>query len=109
MSLACPEYREMGHLESINRFAHSFCTNFHKVRQTPHFCLSYRDSLDYQWGLTNFDASSLWVRDRTSLTDALDATPEYLRTKHGEEGEAPDVSMPLKKNNIVGNVSNQGL
>lgn len=31
MSFACPEYRELGHLESINEFAHSFCTNFHKV------------------------------------------------------------------------------
>ena|ERR1700685_184252 len=34
MSFACPEYREIGYLESINRFAHSFCTNFHKVCQT---------------------------------------------------------------------------
>ena len=40
-----------------------------------------------KWGLTNFDASTLWVRDRTNLTDALDITPEFLRTKHGDEGE----------------------
>ncbi|KIM79842.1 hypothetical protein PILCRDRAFT_10021 [Piloderma croceum F 1598] len=72
MSFSCPEYREMGYLDSINNFAHSFCTNFHK------------------WGLTNFDASSLWIRDRKSLTDALDSTPEYLRTKQGDEGTVID-------------------
>jgi aromatic-L-amino-acid decarboxylase len=72
MSFACPEYREIGYLESINRSAHSFCTNFHK------------------WGLVNFDASTLWIRDRTNLTDALDATPEFLRTKHGDEGTVID-------------------
>jgi len=72
MSFVCPEYRELGHLKSINEFAHSFCTNFHK------------------WGLTNFDASSLWVRDRTHLTNALDITPEFLRTKHGDAGTVID-------------------
>jgi aromatic-L-amino-acid decarboxylase len=72
MSFACPEYHEIGHLNTINKFAHSFCTNFHK------------------WGLVNFDASSLWVRDRTSLTNALDITPEYLRTKHGDAGTVID-------------------
>jgi len=72
MAFVCPEYREIGYLESINRFTHSFCTNFHK------------------WGLTNFDASSLWVRDRKSLTDALDVTPEFLRTKHGDGGTVID-------------------
>ena len=34
----------------------------------------------------NFDASVLWVRDRRNLTDALDITPEFLRTKHGDAG-----------------------
>lgn len=46
---------------------------------------------DYvQWGLVNFDASTLWVRDRKLLTDALDITPEFLRTKHGDEGTVID-------------------
>jgi hypothetical protein len=36
--------------------------------------------------LVNFDASTLWIRDRTNLMGALDATPEFLRTKHGDEG-----------------------
>lgn len=31
MAFSCPEYREIGYLNSINNFAHSFCTNFHKV------------------------------------------------------------------------------
>lgn len=43
-----------------------------------------------QWGLTTFDASALWVRDRTYLTDALDVTPEFLRSKYGDEGTVID-------------------
>ncbi|KAF8893891.1 pyridoxal phosphate-dependent transferase [Infundibulicybe gibba] len=66
VALACPENRDMCHLDDINACAHSFCTNFHK------------------WGLVNFDASTLWVRDRRHLTDALDVTPPFLRTTHGD-------------------------
>ena len=36
----------------------------------------------------NFDCSTLWVRDRIHLTDALDITPAFLRTKHGDAGES---------------------
>jgi aromatic-L-amino-acid/L-tryptophan decarboxylase len=43
-----------------------------------------------QWGLVNFDASTLWVRDRTHLTDALDVTPPFLRTKEGDAGTVID-------------------
>jgi len=39
-----------------------------------------------KWGLTKFDASALWVRDRRRLINALDITPEYLRTKEGDAG-----------------------
>jgi aromatic-L-amino-acid decarboxylase len=39
-----------------------------------------------QWGLVNFDCSGLWVRDRNNLTEALDITPAYLRTKQGDSG-----------------------
>ena len=35
----------------------------------------------------NFDASTLWVRDRKLLTDALDVTPEFLRTVPSDRGE----------------------
>jgi aromatic-L-amino-acid decarboxylase len=31
VALSCPEYREKCYLNEINDFAHSFCTNFHKV------------------------------------------------------------------------------
>ncbi|KIJ40178.1 hypothetical protein M422DRAFT_210014 [Sphaerobolus stellatus SS14] len=70
--LACPEYRGMCQLEGINTYAHSFCLNFHK------------------WGLVNFDASAMWIRDRKLLTDALDITPTYLRTKEADEGTVID-------------------
>lgn len=48
-----------------------------------------------QWGLVNFDASTLWVRDRKHLTDALDITPEFLRTKEGDAGMRSDTELPL--------------
>ncbi|KAG1818039.1 pyridoxal phosphate-dependent transferase [Suillus subaureus] len=72
VALVCPEYREACQLPAINTYADSFCTNFHK------------------WGLINFDASCLWVRHRKHLTDALDVTPEFLRSKQGDAGTVID-------------------
>ncbi|KAI9571713.1 pyridoxal phosphate-dependent transferase [Boletus coccyginus] len=72
VSMACPEYRDLCLLNDINKYADSFCTNFHK------------------WGLVTFDCSALWVRERKNLTDALDVTPEYLRSKHGDAGTVID-------------------
>ncbi|KAI0272703.1 pyridoxal phosphate-dependent transferase [Gloeopeniophorella convolvens] len=72
VTLACPEYRERSQLDGINEYADSVCINFHK------------------WGLTNFDASAFWVRKRRHLIDALDITPEYLRTKEGDAGTVVD-------------------
>jgi len=72
LSFSCPEYREQGRLKEINDFADSCCVNFHK------------------WGLVNFDASTLWVRDRRHLTEALDFSPYYLRNKHSDEGTVID-------------------
>ncbi|KAJ7806790.1 pyridoxal phosphate-dependent transferase [Mycena olivaceomarginata] len=61
VALACPEFRNLCQLDAINDFADSFCTNFHK------------------WGLVNWDASTLWVRNKKYVTNALDVTPAYLR------------------------------
>ncbi|TFK74562.1 hypothetical protein BDN72DRAFT_664561 [Pluteus cervinus] len=72
VAMVCPEYREQCYLQDINDIAHSFCTNFHK------------------WGLVNFDASTLWVRDRKYLTEALDVTPPFLRTAEGDAGRVID-------------------
>ncbi|KAJ7647540.1 pyridoxal phosphate-dependent transferase [Roridomyces roridus] len=63
IALCCPEYRELLHLDAINSGADSFCTNF---------------------------TSTLWVRDRKSLTSALDITPPFLRTAHGDAGTVID-------------------
>lgn len=42
VALACPEFREMSYLKSINACAHSFCTNFHKVSTNiPHIFRSH--------------------------------------------------------------------
>ncbi|KAN0074486.1 Pyridoxal phosphate-dependent transferase [Tylopilus felleus] len=72
VSMACPEYRNLCLLDNINKYADSVCTNFHK------------------WGLVTFDCSTLWVRERKNLTDALDVTPEYLRSKHSDAGTVID-------------------
>lgn len=72
VAYACPEYREAYHLPAINNYVDSFCTNFHK------------------WGLVHFDGSCLWVRHRRHLVDALDITPEFLRSKQGDAGTAID-------------------
>ena len=49
------------------------------------FCAPLRAE-EFQWGLTNFDCSAFWVEDRQALIDALDVTPEFLRTKQGDAG-----------------------
>ncbi|GBG82765.1 hypothetical protein CBR_g36295 [Chara braunii] len=56
----CPEYRHF--LNGIER-ANSFNINMHK------------------WGLTDFDCSPFWVRERVHLLNALSLTPEYLKYK----------------------------
>ncbi|PBK82835.1 PLP-dependent transferase [Armillaria gallica] len=66
VAFSCPEFQKLGYLDEINEFADSFCTSFHK------------------WGLVNLDATALWVRDRKYLTEALNTTPPYLRTKQGD-------------------------
>ena len=38
VTLACPEYREVAQLDSINAYADSFCTNFHKVPRASAAC-----------------------------------------------------------------------
>ncbi|KAL1756735.1 pyridoxal phosphate-dependent transferase [Schizophyllum commune] len=72
VALSLPEEREQLFLADINSAAKSLCINFHK------------------WGLVNFDCSTLWVRDRLTLTQALDVTPLYLRTKEAEAGAVTD-------------------
>ncbi|KZP20995.1 hypothetical protein FIBSPDRAFT_891589 [Athelia psychrophila] len=74
MAFSCPELRPLGYLDEINACegVRSFCVNFHK------------------WGLVAWDASTLWVRDRKELTDVLDVTPEFLRTKEGDAGTVID-------------------
>ena len=84
VALSLPEKREQLFLADINSAARSLCINFHKV--STEFSPSAAFSTSMQWGLVNFDCSTLWVRDRLTLTQALDVTPLYLRTKEAEAG-----------------------
>lgn len=68
-ALVCPEYQHL--TASFDKF-HSFDMNMHK------------------WLLTNFDASTLFVRKRKDLIDALSITPSYLRNEHSESGLVTD-------------------
>ncbi|CAN6485813.1 unnamed protein product [Victoria cruziana] len=60
----CPEYRH--YLDGVEE-ADSFNMNAHK------------------WLLTNFDCSALWVKDSSSLVEALSTNPEFLKNKVSEE------------------------
>jgi aromatic-L-amino-acid decarboxylase len=44
----------------------------------------------HKWLLTTFDCSTLWVRDRKALIDALSITPEYLRNAASDSGAVID-------------------
>uniref|UniRef100_A0A1A9ZUY7 Tyrosine decarboxylase n=1 Tax=Glossina pallidipes TaxID=7398 RepID=A0A1A9ZUY7_GLOPL len=76
-SFICPELKPL--LKGIE-YADSFNTNPNK------------------WLLTNFDCSTLWVRDRIRLTSALVVNPLYL--KHGYSDAAIDYrhwGVPLSR------------
>ncbi|GMK59733.1 hypothetical protein CspeluHIS016_0803390 [Cutaneotrichosporon spelunceum] len=72
MAWALPEQREALRLAEVNKYGDSVCTNAHK------------------WGLVGFDCSLFFVRDRRDLTEALDVTPTYLRTKEADAGAVID-------------------
>ena len=91
VACSCPEFREMCYLDTINEFVDSFCTNWHKVSNEYAFSIVHHLT-SRQWGLVNFDASGLWVRDRKQLTNALDVSPPFLRTKQGDIGLNPFLS-----------------
>lgn len=65
----CPEHRAM--IDGVE-LADSFGFNPHK------------------WLLTNFDCSAFWTRDRASLINALNITPEYLRNTASDAGRTID-------------------
>ncbi|KAF2835449.1 hypothetical protein M501DRAFT_942012 [Patellaria atrata CBS 101060] len=68
-ALVCEEYQHLSkQLEGMD----SFDFNMHK------------------WLLTNFDASCLYVRHRTSLTSVLSITPPFLRNQFSDHGLVTD-------------------
>lgn len=76
-ALVCPEYQH--HAKYWGAFD-SFDFNMHK------------------WLLTNFDASCMYVKNRTDLTDSLTVTPHYLRNEFSSSGlvtDYKDWQLPL--------------
>ncbi|XP_013404119.1 LOW QUALITY PROTEIN: aromatic-L-amino-acid decarboxylase-like [Lingula anatina] len=76
-ALICPEFQ---HLIKGIEHAHSFNFNPNK------------------WLLVNFDCSTMWVRNRDALTNALTVDPVYLR--HHHSGQAIDFrhwGIPLSR------------
>ncbi|ERN15854.1 hypothetical protein AMTR_s00039p00176550 [Amborella trichopoda] len=73
----CPEYRH--YIDGVEE-ADSFNMNPHK------------------WLLTNFDCSTLWVKDSSNLIQSLSTNPEFLRNKASEEDlvvDYKDWQIPL--------------
>ncbi|KAG6557398.1 hypothetical protein Mapa_000667 [Marchantia paleacea] len=73
----CPEFRH--NLDGIEK-ADSYCMNPHK------------------WLLTNFDCSTLWLKDPRLLVAAMSTSPEYLRNKATDEKlvvDYKDWQLPL--------------
>lgn len=55
--------------------------------------ISFADSFDmnmHKWLLANFDASALFVQNRSDLTSALSITPAYLRNQFTDSGLVTD-------------------
>ncbi|XP_068656100.1 tyrosine decarboxylase 2 [Aristolochia californica] len=65
----CPEYRH--YIDGVED-ADSFNMNAHK------------------WFLTNFDCSTLWVKDRNALIQSLSTNPEYLKNKASQTNTVVD-------------------
>uniref|UniRef100_A0A2P2K7B8 Tyrosine decarboxylase 1 isoform X2 n=1 Tax=Rhizophora mucronata TaxID=61149 RepID=A0A2P2K7B8_RHIMU len=65
----CPEYRN--YLDGVEQ-ADSFNMNAHK------------------WLLTNFDCSTLWVKDRNALIQSLSTNPEFLKNKASQTNMVVD-------------------
>ncbi|XP_065865254.1 phenylacetaldehyde synthase [Euphorbia lathyris] len=73
----CPEYR--CYIDGVEE-ADSFNMNAHK------------------WLLTNFDCSTLWVKDRNALIQSLSTNPEFLKNKASEANmvlDYKDWQIPL--------------
>ena len=68
-ALICPEHQ---HYSAHLTFADSFDMNMHK------------------WMLINFDASCMYVRNRSDLIQALSITASYLQNKHTDSGLVTD-------------------
>lgn len=85
-AFSCPEYRERCHVPAINKYADSIGINFHKVRIMLWLRAPAMADGNAQWGLVSLDCSGLWVKDRKSLTEALDITPPFLRSAEGDAG-----------------------
>ncbi|KUL84149.1 hypothetical protein ZTR_07185 [Talaromyces verruculosus] len=66
------------------------------VDEYQHIAQNFAEGVDsfnmnmHKWLLVNFDASCLFVRNRTDLTNALDITPTYLRNPYSETGTVID-------------------
>ena len=85
----CSAYGAWLHVDAAMAGSAAVCPEL----RSHHDGLELADSYAFnphKWLLTNFDCDCLYVADRTSLTDALSITPEYLRNDASASGSVVD-------------------
>lgn len=81
----CSKYSIWLHVDAAYTGSTWICPEFRRGMDG----IEYADSFNFnphKMMLVNFDCSTLWVKNRVSLLNALDITPVYLRNKASESG-----------------------
>jgi aromatic-L-amino-acid/L-tryptophan decarboxylase len=85
----CREYGAWLHVDAAMAGTAALCPEFRWTHDGLEFADSYVFN-PHKWMLTNFDCSAFFVRDRSTLIEALSTLPEYLRNKASESGAVID-------------------
>jgi aromatic-L-amino-acid decarboxylase len=75
----CREHSAWLHVDAAMSGSAAICPELRGFQDGLELADSYAFN-PHKWLLTNFDCDCFFVRDRTTLTDALAVTPEYLRS-----------------------------
>ncbi|XP_078544241.1 aromatic-L-amino-acid decarboxylase-like isoform X4 [Lissotriton helveticus] len=85
----CKEENIWLHIDAAYAGSAFVCPEFRHFMKGVEFANSYNFN-PHKWLLVNFDCSTLWVKERTDLTDAFKLNPVYLQHNHQECGLITD-------------------